>query len=175
MATGPTALSRGESVASSLAARFRRWFLKTGAIVTTAFFDSSAFVKLLVDEMGSDVAATLWNDADVVLASRLADVEVSAALARAKRVGRIDGTEERRLRRDWREYWVATDVIELTPAIAAAAGELAARLAVAGADAVHLASALAFVEVTPLIATWDRRLWHAALANGLAVVPATEP
>ena len=36
------------------------------------YFDSSALVKLVVDEDGSDLAAELWDGCDAALSSRLA-------------------------------------------------------------------------------------------------------
>jgi predicted nucleic acid-binding protein len=53
--------------------------------VPLVYFDSSAFVKLLVEEEGSNVAATLWDGCDAAIASRLAYPEVRAALAAAVR------------------------------------------------------------------------------------------
>lgn len=139
--------------------------------VTIVCFDSSAFVKLLVDEPGSEVAEQLWNDADVVTASRLAAPEVSAALSAARRADRIDEGSERDARRAWAAYWAAVDVIELTPAVAASAADLAEQLVLGGADAVHLASALTLIGGDPLLASWDHRLSAAALDVGLSVVP----
>ena len=40
------------------------------------YFDSSAFVKLVVEEEGSDVAAALWDGCDAALSSCLAYAEV---------------------------------------------------------------------------------------------------
>jgi predicted nucleic acid-binding protein len=139
--------------------------------VTTACFDSSALVKLLVEEPGSDLVERLWNDADVVVASRLALPEVSAALAAAQRAGRIDAAGARRARREWARFWAATAVIELTAAVAADASDLAQRLHLGGADAVHLASARALLPAEVALVTWDRRLGSAALSAGIAVVP----
>ena len=139
--------------------------------MTTACFDSSAFVKLLVEEDGSELAERIWNDADLVVASRLALPEVSAALAAAHRVARIDDSGARTARREWSRFWAATDVIELTGAIAADASRLASRLVLGGADAVHLASALTFLAMDPVLVTWDRRLAAAAVSAGVAVVP----
>ena len=135
-------------------------------------FDSSAFVKLLVDEAGSDIAARLWADADVVVANRLAYPEVRAALAAARRAARLDMASERRARRDWDGFWSATRVIELSEAIAGAAADLVGRLVLGGADAVHLASALTLAEVGPVLTTWDLRLHTAAAEAGLRVAPA---
>ena len=47
------------------------------------YYDSSALVKLLVQEEGSDLAAELWDGCDAALGSRLAYPEVCAALAAA--------------------------------------------------------------------------------------------
>ena len=53
------------------------------------------------------------------------------------------------------------------------AGELAARHRLRGADAVHLASALALGSTNLTVAVWDRRLHAGVAAAGLAVAPAT--
>lgn len=134
-------------------------------------FDSSAFVKLLVEEPGSELAARLWDQADVVVASRLALPEVVAALAAARRGARLDRASERRARRHWDSFWSATRVVEITAGISAAAAALAGRLVVGGADAVHLASALALVDADPILASWDIRLRTAAMGAGVAVAP----
>ena len=39
--------------------------------MAVVYFDSSAFVKLLVEEVGSDLAAKLWDVCDAAVASRL--------------------------------------------------------------------------------------------------------
>lgn len=135
-------------------------------------FDSSAFVKLLVEEAGSDVAARLWDEADVVVASRLAFPEVVAALAAARRGARIDPRSERRARRDWDEFWSATRVVELTRDLAVASATLAGKFVLGGADAVHLASALVLADAEPILVAWDGRLRAAALEAGLVVAPA---
>jgi uncharacterized protein len=140
--------------------------------VAVVCFDSSAFVKLLVDEAGSDVAARLWADADVVVASRLAYPEVRAALAAALRGARLDAGSERRARTDWDGFWSATRVIELSEAIARSAADLAGKLVLGGADAVHLAGAMTLAEVGPVLTTWDLRLHTAAAEAGLVVAPA---
>jgi hypothetical protein len=40
--------------------------------VALVYFDSSAPVKLVLDEVGSDIVAALWNACYVALSSRLA-------------------------------------------------------------------------------------------------------
>ena len=135
------------------------------------YFDSSAFVKLLVDEDGSDLAAQLWDAADAVVSSRLAYPEVQAALAAAARTGRLGASAESDAERGWADFWAATRAVELSERIAESAGDLAKRWALRGVDAVHLASALALGKNDIVLAAWDVRLAAGAMAAGLRVVP----
>jgi hypothetical protein len=61
--------------------------------------------------------------------------------------------------------------VELTAAVEQHAGRLAGRRALRGADAVHLASALAIADPELVLAVWDRRLHVGATAAGLRVAP----
>jgi predicted nucleic acid-binding protein len=65
----------------------------------------------------------------------------------------------------------ADDDGQLGSASAEEAALLALRRALAGADAVHLATALAVRTPELVFATWDRRLAEAARAEGLPVAP----
>ncbi|MGD0703297.1 MAG: type II toxin-antitoxin system VapC family toxin [Trebonia sp.] len=136
------------------------------------YFDSSALVKLVVEEAGSDLAAQLWDGCDAALASRLAYPEVRAALAAGARNHDLAPDDLRAAERAWEEFWAATRPVELTPAVERHAGELAREHALGGADSVHLASALAIGDPDLVIAVWDRRLHAGALATGSSVAPA---
>jgi uncharacterized protein len=54
------------------------------------YFDSSALVKLVIEETGTALVAELWDGCDAALASRLAYPEVRAALAAAARDHDLD-------------------------------------------------------------------------------------
>jgi uncharacterized protein len=140
--------------------------------VAVVYFDSSALVKLLVQEAGSDLAAQLWDGCDAAVASRLAYPEVRAALAAAGRNHDLDVDGLAAAERAWEEYWPSTRPVELTRTVERQAGQLAAQYALRGADAVHLASALALSDPELILAAWDRRLRAGASAAGLAVAPA---
>lgn len=135
------------------------------------YFDSSAFVKLLVEEDGSDIAAALWDGCDAAVSSRLAYPEVSAALAAARRAHRLGAEEQHQAQAIWEEYWAATRAVELTENIAHRAGHLAAEHALRGVDAVHLASVLAIGVDDTMFAVWDHRLRTAALEAAVGVAP----
>ncbi len=137
------------------------------------YFDSSALVKLVLDEVGSDIAATLWNTCDVALSSRLAYPEVCAALAAAGRNHDVTELEATAAAAEWELFWASMRPVELSADVARAAGSLAATHRLRGADAVHLASALALGSTDLTVAVWGQRLHAGAAAAGLGVAPAT--
>jgi uncharacterized protein len=136
------------------------------------YFDSSALVKLVLDEPGSPLAGELWDACDGALSSRLAYPEVRAALAASARNHDLDADELREAEQSWEEFWAATRKVELTPDVEQHAGQLARSHALRGADAVHLASALAVDDNDLVVAVWDRRLHSGVLAAGVQVAPA---
>jgi len=140
--------------------------------MSLVYFDSSAFVKLLAEEEGSDLAAELWDACDAVVASRLAYPEVRAALAAAARNHDLGDHDLDAAEQAWAGYWAATRPVELTPAVEQHAGQLARVHALRGADAVHLASALAIGDPDLVVAVWDRRLHTGAQGAGVRVAPA---
>lgn len=139
--------------------------------MTIVYFDSSAFVKLIVDEHGSDVARALWDGCDAAISSRIAYPQVRAALAAAGRARRLTPHARRRAEQSWERFWAAVRPVELTGSVAAAAGRLASEHALRGADAVHLASLLAVGGETTVFAVWDQRLRAGATEAGVALAP----
>lgn len=136
------------------------------------YFDSSAFVKLIVEEEGSDLAATLWDACDAAISSRLAYPEVRAALAAAHRNGRLRDADLAEAETTWEHFWATTRAVELTPTVTLDAGRLASEHALRGADAVHLASAKAVGAPEIILAVWDERLRAGARALDFTTAPA---
>jgi predicted nucleic acid-binding protein len=85
----------------------------------------------------------LWDGCDAAVASRLAYPEVRAALAAAARHHDLADRDLDAAEQAWDQYWAAVRPVELTAAVEQHAGRLAAEHSLRGADAVHLASALA--------------------------------
>jgi len=139
------------------------------------YFDSSALVKLVADEEGSDLAAELWDNCDAALASRLAYPEVRAALAAAGRNHDLSISDQDTAEQAWEQYWASVRPVELTAAVERHAGQLARTCALRGADAVNLASALALADPDLIIAVWDKRLHAGAASAQLHVAPAHLP
>lgn len=137
------------------------------------YFDSSGFVKLLVEERGSDLAAELWDGCDAAVSSRLSYPEVCAALAAAARNHQLTSRGLELAGSMWEEFWHSTRPIELTKEIERHAGQLAREHALRGADAVHLACALALRTPELIVAVWDRRLHAGVVGSALHVAPAS--
>lgn len=142
------------------------------AATLNAYFDTSAIVKLIVAEDGSELADELWSIAALRISSQLVYPEARAALAAAERHGRIDRRGLRRAVGDLEHAITAMRLIAVDPALAHHAGQLAEQHALRGDDAVHLATALLIDDPGLLIITWDTALAGAAHASGHPVAPA---
>lgn len=99
--------------------------------------------------------------------------ETRAALAAARRAGRIDDDELRSARHGLEALWTEIDGVDVTEELAQRAGELAEQCALRGYDAIHLASAEAILDEGDAMVVSDTRLAEAAASIGLeALIPA---
>ncbi len=145
------------------------------------FADSSALVKLYVDEEGHEAARVLSG----ITVCAVARVEVPAAFWRKHRLGELDAVDAGVLTSAFEADYYGTSteaprfvVVPVTPAMLDTAAGLCARYPLRGFDAIHLACALAVRRVdagVSTIAVYDRTLRAAAAAEGLAVLPAACP
>jgi len=135
------------------------------------YFDTSALIKLVVLEDGSDPASRLWAQPVRAASSVLAYPEGRAALAAARRGGRLTSTGYGRALDDFEHACEELLVVGVDPALARQAGALAVERGLRGSDAVHLASALTLGADATLV-TWDTALAAAAAACGCGVAPA---
>lgn len=69
--------------------------------------------------------------------------------------------------------WPAFGVVEVDQQLVQTAGSLAVRHQLRSLDALHLAAALVLPRNGLVVATWDRRLYQAAGAEGIARLPPT--
>lgn len=137
------------------------------------YFDTSALIKLLIVERGSDRAVELWQRADLAVSSQLLYVEARAALAAAHRGARLDDPGLDQARAGLEALQAELRLLAVDETLARAAGDLAEQHGLRGYDAVHLASALAINADDVLLATWDGDLSEAAVATGALLVNET--
>jgi len=136
-----------------------------------AYLDSSALVKLFLDEPGSDIALGVWESGALLATNRISHAELACALETAVRADRyepgavnpevIDGTF---LSESAELIEADTDVVDL-------AAVIGVRYGLRGMDAIHVASAMQLVEFGSTLVSWDECQRSAASAEGLPVYP----
>jgi predicted nucleic acid-binding protein len=135
------------------------------------FLDTSALVKVYVQERGSEVVRDLVGRR-ATLVSGMTYVEARAAFARRKREGVVDADALEDARRFFESHWTRLGVILLTPGLLRDAADLCDRHPLRAGDAIQLASALcARREGLPVLFVGsDRRLLDAAGTEALEVL-----
>ena len=141
------------------------------------FCDTSALVKLYLQETGSDALLTEASAASAVAVCRIAWAEAMAAMARRAREVPADAAvldaARRRLQDDWPRYLV----VEVTQPLVELAGEYADTFALRGYDSIQLAAARTVQEASRenlRFACFDSRLRKAAKVLGMGVTPELE-
>ena len=136
------------------------------------YLDTSALVKLYVEEALSQELTVVVAEAEAVATSLVAYAEACAAFARARRDGRLSAQSYRRIVEAFVEDWPRYISVEVTDRLVKDAGDLAASRALRGYDALHLASALRLSqEVTGSVTflAFDRALSLAAKREALCL------
>lgn len=142
------------------------------AVPPTAYFDTSAIVKLYLGEPGSPVVEALYEQVAQVFCHEIGFVETRAALAAALRQDRVTEDQHAELVTDFRADWDNNfSPLDTRPALLERAAELAEGFALRGYDAVHLASAERIRLALPAtrFVSFDRHLNRAAKLLGFAL------
>lgn len=139
------------------------------------YLDASALVKRYVAETGSAEVAAVLDRARAIATAVISRAEVTAALARAVRIGLAPREDVAAVLSGFDVDWGDLIRLEVNEPVVARAAALAWAQGLRGYDAVHLASALMWQEslgdpVT--LATYDRELWRGARNAGLQPWPA---
>ncbi|MGH9531838.1 MAG: type II toxin-antitoxin system VapC family toxin [Terriglobales bacterium] len=112
-----------------------------------AYFDTSVLVKRYVREQNSAAARRMLSRFRVVSCA-LAPLEIVSTLSRRRRAGEVSPDRHQvlvgRLRRD-RTHW---ELVEVGPLVLDRAEEIIERTGLRSLDAVHIASAMVFQQVT---------------------------
>jgi len=136
--------------------------------------DTSALLKLYIQEAGTETVQEAIAASDSVTTHVIAYPELRAALAKAARVGRIDSDHLQALVADLHSDWPYFQTLGVDQQMVNRAGELAHQYGLRGYDSVHLAAAEALAaRVAPApfrFAVFDGELTEAARSLGLAMV-----
>ena len=135
------------------------------------YLDTSGLVKLFIEEKYSDRVRE-WVDAvDVVLTCRVAYAEAAAAFSRRHRQGSLKQADYRRVVQAFDKQWESFGRLEFDERMA---GQLAARHALRGFDAIHLSAARILMSdargTSVAFSSFDDRLNRAAAKENLTVL-----
>ncbi len=131
------------------------------------YIDTSTLLKLIIDEVGSDRAVTIWTSAETITSVSLSTVEAKAALAAAKRGRRLTNQQHAAANKELDALLADLHIVQATEELILDAARLAENEALRGYDAVHLAAALRVGAA--LLASADADLCAAAERQGLHV------
>ncbi len=139
------------------------------------FFDSSALAKRYVQEIGTTAVLNLIERAELLLASRLTWLEVTTAVARIARSGRLT-TPNEVIRALDEDFSMLIGILEITPRVIADARKAVLQHDLRAGDAIQLATALTARVLHGgdiLFVCADQRLIVAARSESIdTVVPA---
>ena len=143
----------------------------------SVFADSSALVKLYVDEDGHEAVRAIAT----IAVSQIARVEVPAAFWRKHRMGELEADDARVLAAEFEaDYYGTTEepprfaVVAVTDEVLDRAARLCARFPLRAYDAIQLGSALAAQVADPglsAMAAFDTTIRNAAAAEGFTLSP----
>jgi predicted nucleic acid-binding protein len=131
------------------------------------YLDTSALIPLVIDEPSSLICARLWDESDEVVSVRITYVEAAAALAQARRLGRLTRAAHRRASGVLDGVWTQLLPLDVDERLVRRAGQLADPHQLRGYDATHCAGAEAVGVADLVAASGDRQLLAAWRALGL--------
>jgi len=133
------------------------------------YFDSSALLKLFLNEPDAQVALDIWNEAEQIATSSISYLEVHAGLARAMRENppRLSKTGYDDAKNQFGQLWLEVVSIAATANLIEQAANVAEEYALRAYDALQFATLLSVADDGAVLATTDQDLERAAQAAGI--------
>ena len=138
------------------------------------YADTSALIKKYVREAGSDQVLAYFGQYSIIGTAALTQAEMASAMSKAARLGWVEESEISVAWQDFLAHWPAYTRLPVSAGIVERAASLSWRHGLRAYDSVHLASALAWKDVTGdevNFACYDKNLLNAARQEGLQVWP----
>ena len=148
--------------------------MRIGVELVILFCDTSALMKLLVDEDQSDQMQQVSTTVEAIGVCRISWAETMAALAHLQREDPVCDEDLEQARQHLIQCWKTFTIVEVSQPLVETAGRFADVFSLRGYDSVQLAAAHELqvnAEQTVLFACYDRRLNQAAQILQLEVLP----
>ena len=134
------------------------------------YFHPGALVYLCTATSGADLAAELWNGADLVASSQVSDLEVRTVLAGGLRLGKLERSAFEAASARWERMREGLWQVSLTEQVTGRAADLATTHVLRPTDAIHLASAQLLGSPDLVILGWGEQFVGAAREEGHTVL-----
>jgi uncharacterized protein len=133
------------------------------------YFDSSALLKLFIDEPDSQVALDIWNATERAVSSQISYLEVRAGLARAmlQNPPKLSRTGYDDAKTQFDHLWSQVVAIDVTRQIIVEASDVAEKYGLRAYDALQFTTVLTIADDGAALATTDQDLEGAAGAAGI--------
>lgn len=133
------------------------------------YIDTSALLKRYFVETGSSAIKNLFQKKAVFFTASLSYVEFYSTLSRLRRQGGLTQKESAQQTQFFEQDWTMLAIVDLSPDVRKEVPLLTEKIALRGADLVHLASAqlLHKRNLTITFVASDRKLLNAANEVGL--------
>jgi predicted nucleic acid-binding protein len=139
------------------------------------YLDTSAFVKIYIDEPNAGAIRSAAENSEMLATSIVAYAEMRSAFARRHRSGDLSTDDIDRIKSKFEQDWLEVEALLLDNRTVRRAGEFAESYGLRGFDAVHVASAEALRDVFGPItfACFDADLSRAAGSCGMMLLPSS--
>lgn len=138
-----------------------------------AYLDTSAFLKLYLNEPGSNQVRHLVKSSAATCTHVVTYAEMCAGLARASRMLRLDTAQYEHQKHCFRSDWAAMHTLSVDETVIRRAGVLAEGFELRGYDSVHLAAAESIwrqLNTSFQFAAFDCKLLDAARLLGMGTL-----
>jgi hypothetical protein len=137
------------------------------------FLDTSALVKVYIDEPGSERVLEILAETTAVVLSVLAEPELISSMNRLHREKKMTDAQYRAIKQELTDDLKTFEIVEIDAGVVETAVELLESSPLRASDALHVASAKK--SDVDLLLTSDRVQYSAARHSGLKVLnPANE-
>ena len=138
------------------------------------YFETSALLAWLLGEPGAGAVKRIVDDAETVVTSVLTLLEAERALIRAEAAGFLSSGDAEKLRGLLARSKAGWILMEITGDVRDRAKRYFPAEPIRTLDAIHLATALVFLQAFPSLEllSHDRRILNNAVALGITAIPA---
>ncbi len=134
------------------------------------FFDTSALIKCYIDEPGSDAALELFDKADGIYVSAIAEIEMQSTIRRLLAQKAISRPEYQTLTAEFESDFLFFNTVELTEDVILTAKKIVDLYQLKTLDSIQLSSVITLPEEIDAFIVCDQKLIKAGEKENLKII-----